>query len=308
MIEPKVNYALLGLFVLVLGAGLIGVGAWLSAGGNGEAEYDPYVTYVESVSGLKVNAPVTYRGVEVGRVRGIALDARNPEQVCLSLEILHGTPIKMDTVATLSAQGLTGIAFIDLSGGIRDAALLRATEDGTPPIIRSGPSLLSRFDDAITKALASFTRLAGELHSLLDDENRAAVSDILRELRTLSATLVAHDEEIDQVLSNAARALEHGAAASAKLPELVEQLRRNMAAFEGITQQYRVVGEDIGALVRDGHALVQPVARELLPEARALLDNIEGLTADLRRLTRMLEREPNSLLFGKHREPPGPGE
>ena len=48
--------------------------------------YDTYQTYMtESVSGLSLNAPVRYRGVEVGRVRRIALAPGNVEQVQLTL-------------------------------------------------------------------------------------------------------------------------------------------------------------------------------------------------------------------------------
>ena len=52
-------------------------------------------TYMkESVAGLNLNAPVRYRGVEVGRVRKIALAPSNVEQVQLTLAIERGTPVK----------------------------------------------------------------------------------------------------------------------------------------------------------------------------------------------------------------------
>jgi hypothetical protein len=51
--EARVNYAVVGAFVLALGAALIGGILWLSGGGATRKAYDTYVTYMdESVSGL----------------------------------------------------------------------------------------------------------------------------------------------------------------------------------------------------------------------------------------------------------------
>ena len=64
---------------------------WLSSGKYYRKSYDTYETYMtESVSGLNLNAPVRYRGVDVGRVRKIALAPGNVEQVQVTLDIERG--------------------------------------------------------------------------------------------------------------------------------------------------------------------------------------------------------------------------
>ena len=83
---PKSSYVLVGLFVLLLGIAMIAGILWLSTGGPPE-EHDFYLSYMtESVSGLNVDAPVTYKGVDVGRVRDIRLNPENPEEVRLLLD------------------------------------------------------------------------------------------------------------------------------------------------------------------------------------------------------------------------------
>ena len=72
--ETKVNYTIVGVFVLLLGGALFGVALWLSAGGQFQRDQQRYHAYFdESVAGLNRNAPVRYRGVEVGRVIDIKL-------------------------------------------------------------------------------------------------------------------------------------------------------------------------------------------------------------------------------------------
>ncbi|MFO0733195.1 MAG: MCE family protein [Nitrospiraceae bacterium] len=56
------------------------------------------------MAGLSVDSTVKYRGVDVGRVKEIALNPETPEEVRLTLDILHGTPIKTDTIAVLETQ------------------------------------------------------------------------------------------------------------------------------------------------------------------------------------------------------------
>src|SRR5690606_13963340 len=100
--ETKVNYAIVGAFVLVLGAVLIAGALWLASGGTLQKKYDPYLAIMaESVAGLNLNAPVKYNGVDVGKVREIQLDSANPERVRLMFAIERGTPVKEDTIAVL---------------------------------------------------------------------------------------------------------------------------------------------------------------------------------------------------------------
>jgi phospholipid/cholesterol/gamma-HCH transport system substrate-binding protein len=138
--EPKVNYILVGSFVAFLGAAvLVGI-LWLGKT-DYRGSYDRYEAYMrESVAGLSVDSTVKYRGVDVGRVKTIVLNPNNPEEVLLTLDIMRGTPIKIDTIAVLETQGLTGLATVNLTGGSRDAPSLQAQDGQAYPVIKTGPS------------------------------------------------------------------------------------------------------------------------------------------------------------------------
>lgn len=139
--EPKVNYVLVGSFVTLLGAGILVGILWLGKS-DYRGSYDRYVAYMkESVAGLSIDSTVKYRGVDVGRVKDIALRPDNPEEVLLTLDIIRGTPIKTDTIAVLETQGLTGLATINLTGGSREASSLQALEGQAYPVLKTGPSL-----------------------------------------------------------------------------------------------------------------------------------------------------------------------
>ena len=131
--DAKINYAAVGVFVLALCTIFIASILWLAVGAGNKRDYDLYRSIInESVAGLNIDAPVKYLGVNVGKVQKIQLDPANPQEVHLLFAIEKGTPIREDTEAVLKTQGLTGIAYVELSGGTSDSLPLAAARRPIP--------------------------------------------------------------------------------------------------------------------------------------------------------------------------------
>jgi phospholipid/cholesterol/gamma-HCH transport system substrate-binding protein len=307
--EEKVNFAVVGVFVLALGAALIAAVLWLSSGGAYRRAYDTYLTYMdESVSGLSRDAPVRYRGVEVGRVRRMALASSHFEQVQLTLEIENGTPVKQDTVAVLRVQGLTGIAYVELSGGSQDSPPLKAREGEAYPVITSGPSLMVRLDSAVTALLNNLNSTSQSLAALLDEDNRRAFKQTLADLRILSRTMAARSAAIDSGMASAARALDNAARVSADLPRLLERMQKSADAFDRMSGEIARAGAGVRADVAGARTDLREATGEIMPEVRELVAELREVTGSLRRFSEQLERNPGVLLYGKPAPRPGPGE
>ncbi|MCX7143152.1 MAG: MlaD family protein [Proteobacteria bacterium] len=307
--ESKVNFALVGAFVLVLGAGLIAGVLWFSSGGMYRKAYDTYqINMSESVSGLNLDAPVKYRGVEVGRVRKLALAPNNVQLVQLTLDIERGTPVKEDTVAVLRVQGLTGIAYVELSGGRPNSAALEAKPGETYPVIRSGPSLMVRLDSAITALLTNVNRTSESMSALMDEENRRVFKQTLAELRVLAHALAARSAAIDSGLVNAARTMDNAARFTGDLPRLVERVQASADGFDRMTGDVARAGKEANATLAGARADLREATGELVPEVRLLVAELREVTGSLKRFSGQLEQNPSMLLFGKPAPKPGPGE
>jgi phospholipid/cholesterol/gamma-HCH transport system substrate-binding protein len=307
--NAKVNNAVVGFFVVVFGTALIGITLWLSAGNFQGVVYDTYLAYMrESVSGLNLNAPVKYRGVEVGKVREIMLDPNNPEQVRLKLEIERGTPVKFDSVAVLSVQGLTGIAFVDLTGGSRAAPLLKAAPGQEYPEIRTGPSLFTRVDMALNQALTNLNRLTDDVHALLEPKNRIALSNILAHIDAVTGALAARDSAMQAGVDHAVKTLENTAKASADLPQLMASIKDTAKSLGIMANQLAGASGGLTKTVEHSRHDVEVFTQQTLPETAQLVGNLRELSTDLQRLTQQLERDPSAILYGKHPAVPGPGE
>jgi len=295
--------------VLVLGAALIAGALWLAAGGVVQKRYDLYLAIVdESVAGLNLNAPVKYSGVDVGKVRKIQLDPGNPQRVNLLFAIENGTPIKEDTVAVLKTQGLTGIAYVELSGGARDSPPLLATAGSGYPVIRTKPSLAARLENVLTSVLAKLDSTSNNINSLLSDDNLAAFKSALADIAAVARTVAARKDTLDAGIANAARTFENTSRISAQAGPVIDRIGRGADAVEKMGDEVARTSANAGKTVNSVGADVKRFTAETLPELERLLGELSVLATSLRRLSEQTERDPRGLLFGRKAVPEGPGE
>ncbi|OQW32691.1 MAG: hypothetical protein A4E19_04840 [Nitrospira sp. SG-bin1] len=319
--EPKVNYILVGSFVALLGAAvLVGI-LWLGKT-DYRGSYDRYEAYMkESVAGLSVDSTVKYRGVDVGRVKAIALNPNNPEEVLLTMDIVRGTPIKIDTIAVLETQGLTGLATVNLTGGSRESPSLQAQEGQTYPVIKTGPSLFVRLDEAVSRLLSEegLARLLVDLDAaakgaaqVLDEDNRTMLKRTIKDLSEVAQTVAAHKAQIEQSLNGAAKSADNlvklTASLNTEVPTLLAGINKSVAALGTATEELSRTSKTVGTVVNEARPELQQFTRRTLPEAGLLVTELRQLTGTLTRVARELEREPSSLVFGKKAPVRGPGE
>ena len=311
----KTSYILVGVFVVALSVAFIWGTLWLSAGGP-PRQYDYYLSYMtESVSGLTIDAPLRYRGVNVGKVKEIGLNPENPAEVRLLLQVRHGTPIKQDTVATLEFQGLTGIASVNLSGGTLQSLPMEPAEGEVYPEIPSRPSLFVRLDSELSAVLGNLSETAKNVNLLLDDKNRQTLSQVLINIEKVTGTLAAQSDRLDRVMDDVQQMLRNTRLASESLPDLMREFEQSTGSLGkmaeelgGAGETLRRVGTTLRQTVESSGADLERFTGTALPEATALAAELRYTAENLRRISETLERDPSVLLYGTPSPKPGPGE
>ena len=295
--------------MLVLAAVLIGIVLWLAAGGALQKKYDLYLAIEdESVAGLNLNAPVKYNGVDVGKVRSIALDHDNAARVNLLFAIERGTPIKQDTVADLKTQGLTGIAYVELSGGSVRSPALQTLAGNQYPVIQTKPSLSVRLENVLTNVLAKLDSTSTSINAILSDKNRAAFTSLLADLATVTHTVAAREKQIDAGIRDASRTFQNTAQASAKIGPVIDRLGQTADAVERMGNEVANTSKSAGKTVDTVGNDIKRFTSETLPELERLMGELTVLTTSLRRVSEQTERDPRGLIFGRKAVPLGPGE
>lgn len=307
--DTKVNYALVGIFVLALGAIFIAGILWLAVGSGSTKDYGLYLSIVrESVSGLTVDAPVKYMGVDVGKVLQIQLDPANPQEVHLLFAIEKGTPIREDTEAVLTTQGLTGIAHVELSGSAPGSPPLAAKEPDLYPMIRSKPSLSARLENVLTSVLAKLDRTSANIDAIFDDANRQEVKKILASSSLMLTTIATHRQDISQFITNAAKTAEDTSRAASQIDPTLDRISKAADAVEGMAREATLATMEAKKVFADVGYGIHQFTGETLPETERLLAELNVLLVSLRRLSEQTERNPSSLLRGRQPVPLGPGE
>jgi phospholipid/cholesterol/gamma-HCH transport system substrate-binding protein len=176
--ETRAHFIIIGLFTLLGILGGLGFFLWL-ASVQVDRQYAQYGVLFENVTGLDQSADVLFNGVAVGSVMSIRIWEDDPSQAYVAVEIDANTPVAVDTVARLESQGVTGVAYIALSGGSPGAALLTPGPAG-PPII---PSRQSSFQSLVSSApdlIEDAAKIIAQLEELTGPENQDHVRNILQ--------------------------------------------------------------------------------------------------------------------------------
>jgi len=175
----KVNYTLIGFLVLAGVFVMLAFTYWMLKP-TSDSQTQKYAIYFnESVSGLNLNSPVKYRGINVGKVVKLQINPKNSEQVLALVEILKSTPIKENTVAKLTAQGITGLSYINLTQGKNDAPQLKVKEGESYPVIKSVPSLFEHFENSLGDVTVRLSAVLDKTQQLLDNENQKQIALLL---------------------------------------------------------------------------------------------------------------------------------
>ena len=310
--ESRVNYALVGLFVLVLGGAFVAISLWLMGVGP-RGDYRTFAVYPpETVAGIAGESLVRFQGVDVGKVREVGVDPEDPRRVRLLIDVRRDLPIQVDTTARIASQGLTGLVYyIELSAGELGSPLLEAEAGAAYPVIRSEPSDFARLQQTATELLEQARGAAGELkvtlaalQELLGEEERAVIRTAIADAGRTAAHLSAASANLDTQLGRIRPLLDDLSGALTRLTESgTTTLHTAGEAAQAIGQAAR----QLDRLAAEAAPGVKTLTRDGMPELVALLRDLRGLTGRLDRIATDLEQDPNLLLYGRPRRP-GPGE
>lgn len=321
--ESKINFTAVGLFVVTFFSAMIAFAFWLGKYNDEEQNYHRYYLYItESVSGLTREAAVKFHGVDVGKVETIRINPRNSEEVELVLKINKSTPIKTDSTGVLKFYGITGLAFIEIMGGSKNAPLLQ-TDDDQYTTIPSSPSLFHRLDESLSNVASKLSTTLDHADRLFSDQNINNISQSLEHLKSLTEQIDHYQSDIKALLAktstleeNATRSLEAMRIAGVSVKSSSDQFNtflktkasNTLESLETTSKQSHTLIRKIEASLERGdydlHAIAAPTAGEL----HELLSQTRSLTEEMESILRNFKESPSDLFFKTSIPKPGPGE
>jgi phospholipid/cholesterol/gamma-HCH transport system substrate-binding protein len=303
--DREANYVAVGAFVLlvlVMGTAFV---FWYADRAEGQAERRYEMYFEGSVSGLTEGASVRYLGVAVGRVARIMIDPRDSGRVRIVADISAETPIREDTVARLTLQGVTGLLFIDL----------RPRDPGTSPRPKVAgmqfpviPSERSEFG-ALVSSLPDVVAKAGEaldrINTLLSDRNIASTAAAVRYTEQATSelpTAVGEARAMFLELRAAAGEMRETATALHKWTNSSgEQITTAATSLRGVAENLQKTSARLDRIVATNEGHVDRFAQEGLTEFEQLVRETRHAVRSIDALTESLQRDPSRLIY---RPPP----
>jgi phospholipid/cholesterol/gamma-HCH transport system substrate-binding protein len=291
--ERQANYALVGIVSIVLIIAALVFVVWLAQFQFNQTYDDYRIIFRGPVSGLSKGGEVQFNGIKFGEITDIKLDEHDPNRVITKIELDHGTPVRVDSIARTAAKGITGVRFVQISAGSVEQPLLRQISRERAPVIRAESA---RFD-ALVEDVSRLTRdgadAVARLNRLLSDKNIATISrsvdniglvtDELSARRLMFAKLDRAAGDLEQAASTARNSLGGVNGTLAQINQSAAVLRQTLVGVRSLVE--RVDGS------------VSDVSSTTLPELHATLVSIQRTSDSLNELSSEIRRDPRGTLL-----------
>ncbi|HET6621011.1 MAG TPA: MlaD family protein [Dongiaceae bacterium] len=301
--ETRARHITVGSFVLSSVLAIAFFVFWL-AGFQGEAKYyDYYVRFSGSVSQLRIDSTVLFGGIPVGRVTDVRIDPENSELARVDLSIRDGTPIRVDSKATLELQGIAGGVIVQISRGTKTAELLAPDSE-----IVAGPSALEQIVRRVPDLLTKIDEITNRMNDLLSDKNRQAFSSSLANLEAITRQLSGEANSAEGVMSNASGAIQELNNAARQFSALAVELRGAVGDVRGdaseaarnftkMADSFDKTSKQLSSVIEDNREPLKQFSATTLYEAGELVSELRRLVASMTRISHQFEKDPARFLL-----------
>lgn len=300
----RVNYTIVGIFVLLFGAGMVWFAFWLAKYGMEEEFHTYRLEMKESIAGLSIDSNVKLHGVNVGKVDSMQINPKNIEMVEVFVKIKKDIPIKEDMIAHTAMFGVTGLLSIEIEGGTNAAKTLVPSKDHIP-LIKTRPSFLTKLTDDLGGVSGKIEDLLIQSQKLLSDHNIETMGNILDNVEKVTAKgeevedkMIASMDNINTKLTQAIEDFKQMQKDFAEIKEVtvptVDKLMETSKNFNRVTLK---VEKSIDRGDYNLNKIFEP-----------MLVDIDILLGQLNEMSRSLENNPSDLLFKSRKSIRGPGE
>ncbi|MCP1335018.1 MlaD family protein [Futiania mangrovi] len=277
--ETRANHFLIGLFTLLGLAAGTGLLIWF-ANVQVSREFAYYDILFKNTAGLSRAGDVRYNGVLVGQVADIAIDTRDPGKVRVRVEVDAETPVNEDTIATLELQGVTGVSFVSLQGGGPASAPL---EPGPGERYAEIPSKDSAFQDVLTavpELLSRAIELLDEVRGIVNDDNKARIASILKNVDEATADLTVTLQEVRTLTGELGVVVGDVRGFTGNLGELTDAAGQTIRTADATLDSARAAIERANAAIATVDRLVEGEVTALVADLRGAVRQADTVFAD----------------------------
>lgn len=280
----------LGIFFIAI-ISLLVVSVLFLVGGKLFVRTDEYFTRMEeSVTGLRPGSAVKQNGLDVGKILSIRSDSADVRRTLVHFGVARGTPMKADMTASLGSYGITGLKYLEITGGSYGAADIAPGGE-----IPSRLSMVGRLAFRADSIAYKVDRLLGNVIAITDMDNR----ENLNRMMAASAGLA---ETLDSMLIDL-----QGVNPGRRVDALLGGLESTLVDFratirnsdvDSLVHDYRLVAADIRQVATNLDITVRRTQEDLLVSMSDLRETLRNMSS----FSRQIRETPSVLLRREDRQ------
>jgi len=285
MRDDRLNYVIVGIFVIAMVVGLV---IWIAKISGSTGATDAYYIRYNAVPGLAKGAQVFFGGYPIGRIESIEpLDDGDEQRFRLDISVKRDWKIPDNSKAEIIAGFLSAV-FINIDGG--DSTTYLDPGDRIPSVEATDLIALmtetmsgvgNTIDDLrpqINVVVNDLSDTMRQVKSLLSPENTARVANILVNLERVS-------EEING-LTDGLGGTRH------RIDEVLAQVDRVLGQVADLIEENE---SELSHSIVDLHESLEAVARH----ADAIASNLETTTRNMDEFSQQIREDPGVILRGR---------
>jgi phospholipid/cholesterol/gamma-HCH transport system substrate-binding protein len=312
----KINYLLVGGFVIAMTGALVVVTAVLS-GRTGAT--DAYFSIYKNVTGVKFGTQVLYEGYPIGQVEKITpMAEKGAMRFRVDMTVREGWMIPDDSVASIRAPGLLSAITIAIDAGAsqtshKPGAEIKGQDAANLFAVMStvASDLGSLADTHLRPLLISLDRTVNMMGNLLEKDGERLVGEIVNlvhdvgqrvpkiagDIEVFAAEMSKASKEITAFLSPANRAA---------MEDMIANLDAASKDLHSVSGKTNLLLDNTNKMVSDGNRQkveatltdVRHVTESLARHIDSINQNLEGTARNMYEFSREIRQNPGRLLGG----------
>lgn len=191
-----------------------------------------------SVNGLNEGSDVKYQGVGIGKVSQMHVNPEDLSSILVYVDLKKGFPVKKDMRAKLQYAGITGLRFVEISGGRTECEDLEPGGE-----ILMGKGLGEKAEDIVLNV----DSVVDAINDVLNPENRENISGLLTNIEKSTAILARILGKRERNLENLFKNIDQ---AAAELKTISEDIKTFTQGLTNITEkvEWEKIGKDFDTM------------------------------------------------------------
>jgi phospholipid/cholesterol/gamma-HCH transport system substrate-binding protein len=280
-LETRAKFILIGAFTI---AGFLGILAFflMFARIELDRQFDYYDIRFSSVSGLGNASDVRFSGLPVGQVVDVRLSPDEDGSILVRIEVDGDTPVRTDSIATIEAQGVTGVSFVNIGPGTSSAPLLVGTDAEPIPEIEAGRSTLQSLSEDAPALVNETLEAVRQVRDLLGGENEGRLQRILVNVESASEDFAKTLEDFSSVAKTVTSFAEQIGRFNTTLETLTDDLANILETADQTLISIGELSEEARTVVARGSEALDSVQGTLAQTESYIADELTATTKDVR--------------------------